>query len=88
MEGTQTDEKKVAPSSQRRRWPLYILLLVISLTGYAACSWWNLETRSPPVTDTQSAPDFSLTDQDGKRVTLSKLHANNPVVVIFYRGHW
>jgi cytochrome oxidase Cu insertion factor (SCO1/SenC/PrrC family) len=88
MQGTHSDKEQVPPSNQRRRWPLYALLLATSLAGYVACSWWSLETRPPPVPISKSAPDFSLTDQDGKRVELSKLHAQGPVVVLFYRGHW
>jgi hypothetical protein len=36
----------------------------------------------------QSAPDFTLPDQDGNPVTLSKLLDANGVVLIFYRGYW
>jgi len=45
----------------------------------------------------QAAPDFTLPDQDGRRVTLSKLlqgggegggGAVNGVLLIFYRGYW
>lgn len=35
-----------------------------------------------------AAPDFTLTDQDGKRVTLSDLLEKGPAVVSFYRGVW
>ncbi len=39
----------------------------------------------------QQAPDFTLPDQDGVPVTLSKLLADGAdggVVLIFYRGYW
>lgn len=35
----------------------------------------------------QPAPDFTLKDQDGNDVTLSKLRGSR-VLIIFYRGHW
>lgn len=35
-----------------------------------------------------SAPDFTLEDQDGRPVTLSAFRNHLPVVLVFYRGHW
>ena len=35
-----------------------------------------------------TAPDFTLTDQDGETVTLKDLLAKGPVVLSFYRGVW
>ena len=37
----------------------------------------------PPLAPGTEAPDFTLADQDGKRVTLSKLRGSN-VVLVFY----
>jgi cytochrome oxidase Cu insertion factor (SCO1/SenC/PrrC family) len=34
------------------------------------------------------APDFILSDQNGKSVKLSKLVKKKPVVLVFYRGFW
>jgi cytochrome oxidase Cu insertion factor (SCO1/SenC/PrrC family) len=34
------------------------------------------------------APDFTLNDQNGKSVKLSKLVKKMPVVLVFYRGFW
>jgi peroxiredoxin Q/BCP len=39
----------------------------------------------PPLAPGTKAPDFTLADQDGKRVTLSKLRGKN-VVLVFYPG--
>jgi hypothetical protein len=36
----------------------------------------------------EKAPEFSLSDQNGKQVALSDLLSPNGVVLIFYRGHW
>jgi peroxiredoxin len=34
------------------------------------------------------APDFTLEDMDGKRISLSDFHGRRKVVLVFYRGHW
>ena len=34
------------------------------------------------------APDFTLSDNSGNQVTLSKAVKNAPVVLVFYRGSW
>jgi AhpC/TSA family len=36
----------------------------------------------------EKAPDFTLPDQDGKRVALADLLSPNGTVLIFYRGYW
>lgn len=44
--------------------------------------------REAPVGKGDIAPDFTLEDQDGRAVTLSAEWKKQPVVLIFYRGHW
>jgi len=34
------------------------------------------------------APEFSVKDQDGKKVSLKQTLKNGPVVMLFYRGQW
>jgi len=34
------------------------------------------------------APDFSLEDETGNVVTLSRFRGEKNVVLVFYRGHW
>jgi hypothetical protein len=34
------------------------------------------------------APDFTLENMDGQRVTLSDVYRNRNVVLVFYRGQW
>ena len=34
----------------------------------------------------ETAPDFALSDLNGKQIKLSK--AGMPVVLVFYRGYW
>ncbi|MBM4297874.1 MAG: redoxin domain-containing protein [Deltaproteobacteria bacterium] len=36
----------------------------------------------------QPAPDFTLTNMDGKRISLSDFRGKKSVVLVFYRGHW
>jgi len=35
-----------------------------------------------------SAPDFTLENMDGRRITLSDFRNKKNVVLVFYRGHW
>ena len=36
----------------------------------------------------QKAPEFSLSDQNGKQTALADLLSPNGAILIFYRGHW
>jgi len=36
----------------------------------------------------QSAPEFTLEDMTGKRISLSDFRGKKNVVLVFYRGHW
>ena len=44
--------------------------------------------RSTPIGVGDIAPDFTLTDQDGRKVTLSEARRTGAVVLVFYRGYW
>lgn len=44
--------------------------------------------RAAPVGTGETAPDFTLEDQQGRNVTLSASRGKNPVVLVFYRGNW
>ena len=46
------------------------------------------QVRSAPVGVAETAPDFALTDQSGRKHTLSAQRGKRPVVLVFYRGHW
>ena len=49
----------------------------------------NLPASTNAARPGQQAPDFSLTDANGKTVTLSGMLAGNrAVVLVFYRGYW
>lgn len=50
--------------------------------------------RNLPATDLDrvkvgsAAPDFTLENVDGRRVSLSDFRGKKNVVLVFYRGHW
>ncbi len=44
--------------------------------------------RSSPVNVGEMAPDLTLEDQDGRKVSLSSARGKRPVVLVFYRGYW
>ena len=44
--------------------------------------------RDTPVTVGDTAPDFTLEDQDGRRRSLSAQRGKQSVVLVFYRGYW
>ena len=44
--------------------------------------------RTGPIAVGEVAPDFTLEDQNGKKVTLSDARGKSPVVLVFYRGYW
>ncbi len=44
------------------------------------------KVNTEPLKVGDTAPDFTLNDQNGKPVQLSK--AASPVVLVFYRGYW
>lgn len=45
-----------------------------------------MRSKTDPIKVGDTAPDFTLTDQNGKQTTLSA--AASPVVLVFYRGYW
>lgn len=44
--------------------------------------------RTSPIAVGEVAPDFTLEDQNGRKVTLSEARGKQPVVLVFYRGYW
>ncbi len=46
-----------------------------------------LEDTSPPTVG-NVAPDFTLADSHGAMQRLADLCAEQPLVLVFYRGHW
>ena len=44
--------------------------------------------RSTPLGVGDMAPDFTLEDQDGRKVNIFTEWKTRPVVLVFYRGYW
>ncbi|PWT88642.1 MAG: hypothetical protein C5B55_12760 [Blastocatellia bacterium] len=72
--------------------PLKFALSLVLLLTFISCSKLDTATsgkpRSTPVQVGETAPDFTLEDQNGKKVTLSAVRVNAPTVLAFYRGNW
>jgi peroxiredoxin len=62
------------------------LLLALAAISTLAVAAQNAKSRTEPLAAGAFAPDFSLTERDGRTITLSK--AETPVVLVFYRGYW
>ena len=61
-----------------------IVLVSISM----AANLQSMTVRSTPIAVGDVAPDFTLEDQNGHKVTLSDARGKSPVVLVFYRGYW
>lgn len=70
--------------------PIALLFSVLVAGVFHAYIFWFSyrmpEAETAPAAATP-APDFTLTDQHGKSVTLSDFRGRQ-VVLVFYRGHW
>ncbi|MBA2735335.1 MAG: redoxin domain-containing protein [Pyrinomonadaceae bacterium] len=44
------------------------------------------KSATEPLKIGEIAPDFKLSDENGRQIALSK--AKKPVVLVFYRGYW
>ncbi len=66
------------------------------IIGSIACAKLNsslsgdgeLKPRNSPVAVGEMAPDFTLDDQNNRKVTLSSARGSMPTVLVFYRGNW
>jgi len=70
------------------------MLIAASLTAPAQTKLGPKDGESLPAADLNrvkagdTAPDFTLEDQDGKPVTLSDYRGKKTVALVFYRGYW
>ena len=64
---------------------LLALTALLSLTAPAAEAAASPQARPPAIGE--RAPDFTLRDQNGTRVSLAA-QKGKKVVLVFYRGYW
>lgn len=70
---------------------LFVLFCSVALTTVAnpfASDPRDEMKRSAPVSVGERAPDFTLEDIQGNKVTLSATRGKVPTVLVFYRGYW
>jgi cytochrome oxidase Cu insertion factor (SCO1/SenC/PrrC family) len=60
-------------------------LIIVALVSATIA---QTQTVAKPVGMGEVAPDFTLLDHHGIKVTLSDSKGKNPVVLVFYRGYW
>jgi cytochrome oxidase Cu insertion factor (SCO1/SenC/PrrC family) len=75
-----------------------VMTLLLTLTSVLSCAPGQTAptqqqppaktARAAPVGIGDTAPDFTLEDQRGRKVTLSEARGKRPVVLVFYRGYW
>ncbi len=69
-----------------------ITLLILSLSCARLNSTLSgaedLKPRNSPVAVGEMAPDFTLEDENNRKVTLSSARGHRPTVLVFYRGNW
>jgi cytochrome oxidase Cu insertion factor (SCO1/SenC/PrrC family) len=59
---------------------------VMIIAAFTLAAALTVSAAEPPRVG-QQAPDFTLVDQNGKRVSLSAARGHK-VVLVFYRGYW
>ncbi len=64
---------------------VFMALVFLALAPVASAK--DLMLWASPVAVGQRAPDFTLEDQSGNRVRLSRQRGSK-VVLVFYRGYW
>ena len=69
-----------------------LLILVLSSQGYAQLGPRDgiglKPTELERVKIGDQAPDFTLENMDGRKISLSDFRNKKNLVLVFYRGHW
>ncbi len=74
--------------------PIVLAIALLVGTGTAIAQLGPKDGANLSATDLdrvkvgQPAPDFTLTNMDGKPISLSDFRGKKAVVLVFYRGHW
>ena len=61
-----------------------LLIIIASVTAATVRG----QTVATPLKVGEAAPDFTLVDHRGNKLTLSDSRGKSPVVIVFYRGYW
>lgn len=64
-----------------------LIILVVVLSCATPEKSNELRPRDSPVQVGETAPNFTLEDQNNQKVALSSTRGT-PTVLVFYRGHW
>ena len=69
---------------------LTVLLQITALTSITMVMKWHSpnQHRNTSVAVGEVAPDFTLQDQNGNKMSLSDARGKSPIVLVFYRGYW
>ena len=65
-----------------------VTLILVGWTSGFSQGKVEKPTTKEAVKSGATAPDFALTDQDGKQIKLSEAVKKSKVVIVFYRGYW
>lgn len=71
----------------RKYWVWALILLGLSLTIVSGVLWPQVIAKTAPMAGS-TAPDFSLSDLNGKEVALSQVIRNNQVTIVNFWATW
>jgi len=64
------------------------IIYAAAFVVFAALGVFAQTAKTEAIMTGDIAPDFTLSDNSGKQITLSEAVKNAPVVLVFYRGSW
>jgi cytochrome oxidase Cu insertion factor (SCO1/SenC/PrrC family) len=81
-------------ASMRGKYLWIALILVLFFDPFSHAQMGPKDGAGLPATDLErvkigdKAPDFTLENMDGKKITLTSYRGKKNVVLVFYRGYW
>lgn len=64
------------------------IIYAAAFVVFAALGVFAQTAKTEAIMTGDTAPDFTLSDNSGKQITLSEAVKDAPVVLVFYRGSW
>lgn len=64
------------------------IIYAAAFVVFAALGVFAQTAKTEAIITGDTAPDFTLSDNSGKQITLSEAVKDAPVVLVFYRGSW